>query len=224
MIVEDAAQAVGARAHGAVAGALGQAGCLSFYPTKNLGGAGDGGMVLTADDALAARVRRDRHQGQMETYVHETLGLCSRLDALQAVVLGAKLPYLDDWNARRRAVADRYADGFRARGLAGASAAPLVLPEPAGGAHVFHQYVVRARQRDALRAHLARAGVGSGVYYPVPLHRQQPLAFLGHGPASFPEAERAADEVLALPMHPWLEAAAVTTVVDAVAAFYAGRR
>jgi dTDP-4-amino-4,6-dideoxygalactose transaminase len=222
-VVEDAAQAIGARDESGMAGALGRAGCLSFYPTKNLGGAGDGGMVLTADGELAARIRRDRHQGQVDLYVHETIGLCSRLDALQAAVLGAKLPHLDTWNARRRTVAGWYDDGFRERRLTGRSDSPLVLPEPAGEAHVFHQYVIRARARDALRQRLATAGIGTGIYYPVPLHRQRALAFLGHGPGSFPEAERAASEVLALPMHPGITRGQVADVVDAVTSFYAGR-
>jgi dTDP-4-amino-4,6-dideoxygalactose transaminase len=223
-LVEDAAQALGARGEQGAAGTIGTAGCLSFYPTKNLGGIGDGGMVLTAADALAARVRRDRHQGQVEAYVHDALGLCSRLDALQAAVLAAKLPHLDAWSARRRAAARCYDDAFRARGLAGRPGAPLVLPELPGTEHVFHQYVLRVHERDALRAHLAAAGVGSGVYYHLPLHRQPALGFLGHAPGSFPQAERAAAEVLALPMHAALTAAQVAEVVDAVAAFYASRR
>jgi dTDP-4-amino-4,6-dideoxygalactose transaminase len=222
-LVEDAAQALGARGEDGTAGAVGRAGCLSFYPTKNLGAFGDGGMILTRDGELAARVRRDRHQGQVDAYVHETVGLCSRLDALQAAVLAAKLPHLDAWNARRRTVADWYADGFRERGLTGRSGSPLALPEPAGEAHVFHQYVVRARARDALRAHLTAAGIGTSIYYPVPLHRQRALAFLGHGPGSFPEAERAAGEVLALPMQPALTRGQVADVVDAVTAFYVRR-
>jgi dTDP-4-amino-4,6-dideoxygalactose transaminase len=159
----------------------------------------------------------------VDAYVHETVGLCSRLDALQAAVLAAKLPHLDAWNARRRTVADWYADGFRERGLTGRSGSPLALPEPAGEAHVFHQYVVRARARDALRAHLTAAGIGTSIYYPVPLHRQRALAFLGHGPGSFPEAERAAGEVLALPMQPALTRGQVADVVDAVTAFYVRR-
>ncbi len=222
-IVEDAAQAVGARVGDRRAGAWGRAGCLSFYPTKNLGGLGDGGMVLTADAALAARVRRDRHHGQVSPYEHAAVGLCSRLDALQAAALGAKLPHLERWNARRREVAGRYAAAFAAAGLAGTPGAPLVLPEPAGEAHVFHQYVVRARGRDALAAHLAHRGVGTQVYYPTPLHRQPALAAAALTPVPLLEAERAAAEVLALPIYPELTAAQVTQVVEAVADFYRGR-
>ena len=220
-VVEDAAQAIGARGDGVSAGGFGRAGCLSFYPTKNLGGLGDGGMVLTGDAALAARVRQERHQGHSATpYVHASLGLASRLDAVQAAALGAKLRHLDAWNGRRRAVAERYTRLFAETGLAGGADAPLVLPEPAGDAHVFHQYVVRARERDALQAHLAAAGIGAQVYYRMPLHLQPPLAALGFRRGVFPEAERAAAEVLALPIYPELEDRAIEAVVDAVAAFY----
>jgi dTDP-4-amino-4,6-dideoxygalactose transaminase len=219
-ILEDAAQAIGARQDGVTAGAFGRAGCLSFYPTKNLGALGDGGMVVTGDAALAAHLRQERHQGQSSPYVHASLGTCSRLDALQAAALAAKLPHLDAWNARRREVAGRYSDGLRARGLAGEPRAPLVLPEPAGEAHVFHVYAVRARDRDALRAHLTRSGIGTQIYYPLPLHRQPALERLGLPLGALPEAERAARELLALPIYPELTAAQVATVVDAIAAFY----
>jgi dTDP-4-amino-4,6-dideoxygalactose transaminase len=222
-LVEDAAQAVGARVAGRMAGTFARAGCLSFYPTKNLGGIGDGGMILTDDDALAARLRQDRHHGQVEPYVHERVGLCSRLDAVQAAALGAKLPHLDAWNARRRTVAAAYTEAFRAAGVAGDPDAPLVLPEPAGDAHVFHQYVVRARERDALAAHLQAAGVATQVYYRVPLHVQAALRAHVVAPLPLPEAERAAREVLALPIYPELADAAVRAVVDATAAFYRRR-
>jgi dTDP-4-amino-4,6-dideoxygalactose transaminase len=221
-IVEDAAQAVGARRGGVAAGAFGRAAGLSFYPTKNLGALGDGGMVLTRDAAVAARVRQDRHQGQVAAYVHGTLGFCSRLDALQAAALGAKLPHLDGWNARRRAIAAAYDTGFRSCGLADRPGAPLVLPVAADEAHVFHQYVVRARERDALRAHLTASGIGTQVYYPLPLHRQPALAALGLRAGMFPEAERAAAEVIALPIFPYLPAAHVDMVVEVVAGFYRG--
>jgi dTDP-4-amino-4,6-dideoxygalactose transaminase len=218
-ILEDAAQALGARANGTAAGAFGRAAAVSFYPTKNLGALGDGGMILTADAALAACVRRDRHQGQVAPYEHAALGMCSRLDALQAAALGAKLPFLDGWNAARRRIATWYDEAFAARGLAGGDGAPLVVPEAAGTAHVFHVYAVRSRRRDPLRAHLAAAGIGTQVYYPRPLHLQPALAHLGWGPGCFPEAERAATEVLALPIYPGLTPQAVHTVVDAIADF-----
>jgi dTDP-4-amino-4,6-dideoxygalactose transaminase len=222
-MVEDAAQAVGARAGGLAAGAFGAAGCLSFYPTKNLGGLGDGGMVLTNDDALAAFVRRERHQGQCAPYMHESVGLASRLDALQAAALGVKLGHLDAWNARRREVAGWYDAGLRQAGLVGRDDAPLRLPGGAGEAHVFHQYVVRARDRDALRAFLGAAGVDTQIYYAVPLHLQPALAHLGHREGEFPHAERASREVLALPIYPELARAAVEMVVDAIARFYRSR-
>ena len=219
-MVEDAAQAVGARQDGTRAGAFGRAGCLSFYPTKNLGALGDGGMVLTSDDALAARIRQERHQGQTAPYEHASLGLCSRLDALQAAALHAKLPHLDDWNARRRRIAAAYGEAFRARGLAGAAGAPIVVPDLPGAAHVFHQYVVRARDRDALRTALTAAGIGTQIYYHRPLHLQPALATLGYREGAFPHAERAAREALALPIYPELPEDHITTTVDAIARFY----
>jgi dTDP-4-amino-4,6-dideoxygalactose transaminase len=222
-MVEDAAQAVGARVAGVAAGAFGAAGCLSFYPTKNLGGLGDGGMVLTGDDAVAAVVRRERHQGQQAPYVHESIGLASRLDALQAAALGVKLRHLDAWNARRREVAGWYDAWLRQAGLAGADDAPLRLPSPAGEAHVFHQYVLRARERDALRASLSAAGVDTQVYYSLPLHLQPALAHLGLREGEFPHAERASREVLALPIYPELSRAAAETVVEAIVRFYRSR-
>jgi dTDP-4-amino-4,6-dideoxygalactose transaminase len=221
-VLEDAAQAVGARVNGRRACTFGRAGALSFYPTKNLGGIGDGGMLLTDDGELAARVRRDRAHGTIAPYVHRTLGLCSRLDAVQAAALSAKLPHLDTWNARRRTVAECYAAQFRSRGLAGAPQAPLVLPEPEGEAHVFHVYTVRARARDALVRHLAAAGVGTQVYYRTPLHRQEALAACAEVPVGVREAERAAAEVMALPMYPQLAEEQVVRVVDAIESFYRG--
>jgi dTDP-4-amino-4,6-dideoxygalactose transaminase len=218
-IVEDAAQAVGARVAGRMAGTFGRAGCLSFYPSKNLGGLGDGGMVLTDDAAVAARIRQERHQGQTGPYEHASLGLCSRLDALQAAALAVKLRHLDAWNAARRRVAEAYTARFAEAALA-APRGPLVLPEPGGEAHTFHQYVIRCRERDRLRAHLTECGIGTQVYYPRPLHLQPALADLGLRAGAFPEAERAAREVLALPIYPELTPAAVATVVEAIARFY----
>jgi len=221
--VEDAAQAIGARAQGVRAGAFGRAGCLSFYPTKNLGGVGDGGMVLTDDEELAAVIRRERHQGQTAPYVHASIGLCSRLDSVQAAALAAKLPHLDAWNARRRRVAGWYATKLAAANLVGGADAPVVPPAPAGEAHVHHQYVARVRARDGLAAHLTAAGIGTQVYYRVPLHRQPALAAWGVVPGELPEAERAAAEVIALPIYPALREDQVDTVVAAIAAFYRGR-
>jgi len=223
-LAEDAAQAIGARANGVRAGGLACAAALSFYPTKNLGGVGDGGMLLTRDAGLAARVRRDRHQGMTAPYVHETVGLCSRLDAVQAAVLAVKLRHLESWNARRRTIARWYAERFVDAGLAGRTEAPLVLPEPAGEAHVFHVYTIRARDRDGLAAHLAREGIGTQVYYRVPLHRQPALAAAAVVEGALPEAERAAAEVLSLPIYPELREEQVQAVVDAAAGFYTRSR
>jgi dTDP-4-amino-4,6-dideoxygalactose transaminase len=215
-VVEDAAQAVGARQGGTCAGGFGVAGCLSFYPTKNLGALGDGGMVLTSDDALAAHVRQERHQGQTAPYEHASLGLCSRLDALQAAALHAKLRHLDGWNAARRRIAGWYDDAFRSRRLAA-----VTPPTAAGDAHVFHQYVVRVPDRDRLRAALANGGIGTQVYYARPLHQQPALASLGYKSGAFPQAERASREVLALPIYPELTREQTDTVVEAIARFYA---
>jgi dTDP-4-amino-4,6-dideoxygalactose transaminase len=220
-VLEDAAQAIGARRDGRHAGTVGRAGCFSFYPTKNLGALGDGGMVVTDDDAVAARLRRDRHQGQIDRYHHASLGMCSRLDAVQAAVLATKLPHLERWNARRRAIATAYDARLRAAGLVGRSGAPLVLPPLAGEDHVWHQYVVRAARRDALLAHLAAEGIGAAVYYPVPLHRQPPLAAVAVTPVPLGESERAARDVLALPIYAELDDARLEAVVDAVRRFYA---
>jgi dTDP-4-amino-4,6-dideoxygalactose transaminase len=155
--------------------------------------------------------------------VHESIGLASRLDALQAAALGVKLGHLDGWNARRREVAGWYGAWLRQAGLAGADDAPLRLPREAGETHVFHQYVVRARDRDALRASLSAAGVDTQVYYSLPLHLQPALAHLGHREGEFPRAERVCREVLALPIYPELSQAAAETVVEAVARFYRSR-
>jgi len=223
-IVEDAAQAIGARAGGVMAGAFGAAGCLSFYPTKNLGGLGDGGMVLTRDAGVAARIRQDRHQGQTAAYEHGSIGLCSRLDEVQAAALSVKLARLDRWNAARRGHAERYTRLLVEAGVAGHGDAPLRLPPADGEAHVFHQYVVRTAARDELRAHLAAAGIGTQVYYPLPLHRQPALAALGVVPGSLPVAERAAAEVLALPIYPELTPAQVERVVGTIVEFHRARR
>jgi len=209
-VVEDAAQALGAGPP------VGRAAAISFFPTKNLGALGDAGAVLTDDDDLADRVARLRVHGARPKYHHAIVGGNFRLDALQAAVLRAKLPHLGRWTAARRAHAARYRELFAAARVP----AELRLPAP-HPAHVWHQFVVRAPRRDALRAHLAAAGVGTEVYYPVPLHLQPCFADLGGRPGQLPVAERAAAEVLALPVHPALGADAQAYVVDQVAAFYA---
>jgi dTDP-4-amino-4,6-dideoxygalactose transaminase len=220
-IVEDAAQAIGAMRDGTPAGALGSAGCFSFFPTKNLGAIGDGGMVVTSDKDLGERVRLIRVHGARPKYHHQILGANMRLDALQAALLRVMLPRLSDWTRGRQVNAARYDTLIREAGLVDREAVVLPYRDPACE-HIYHQYVVRARDRDRLRGHLERAGIGSEVYYPLPLHLQPCLAALGHRDGDFPEAERAAREVLALPIYPELGSAQQERVVSAIAGFYAG--
>jgi dTDP-4-amino-4,6-dideoxygalactose transaminase len=216
-IIEDAAQAIGASYCGRPAGSLGITGCFSFFPTKNLGGFGDGGLITTMDDALAARIRLLRTHGARAKYVHQDVSGNFRLDALQAAVLGVKLPHLQEWNARRRDNAGRYRKLFTDAALTDR----VVLPsEPAGRTHVYHQYVIRVRDRDRLRAHLTQRGVGTEVYYPVPFHRQECFARLVRNRDAFPNADAAADEVLALPIFPELTADEQQYVVEAIAHYY----
>ena len=224
-VVEDAAQAVGATVEGFQrrrAGAVADAGCMSFYPTKNLGSLGDGGMVLTSNGEVAQRLRSLRvHGAAGGPYRHEEIGLGSRLDALQAAVLSVKLRYVAEWNAARRQVARSYDEALRATGLVAPARPRLSLPPLAGEAHVFHQYVVRVpAQRDRLRAFLDDRGIGTQVYYPIPLHLQPCLRHLGYRAGDLPEAELASAETLALPMYPELPSQSVAAVVEAIAAYY----
>jgi dTDP-4-amino-4,6-dideoxygalactose transaminase len=210
-VVEDACQAIGATCGGRIAGTLGKLGALSFYPTKNLGAAGDAGAVITNDDGLAELLRRLRVHGSMVTYHHDRVGGNFRMDALQAAVLGVKLPHLPVWNERRRAIAKRYgellADAARAE--------KVVLPvEAPGRRHVYHQYVVRVHDRDAVRKRLTERGVATSVFYPIPLHLQDCFQVLGGREGDFPQAEKAAREVLALPMFPELTDAEVERVAE----------
>lgn len=210
-ILEDAAQAHGARQDGVCAGAMGTIAAFSFYPGKNLGGYGDGGAVTTDDPDLAERVRLLRNYGSRRKYEHETFGLNSRLDPLQAAILSAKLPFLESWNARRAATAAAYADGLG--GLPG-----LVLPVEAEGAqHAWHLYVVRSDRRDALAAHLARLGVQTLVHYPIPPHRSGPYQGAGW---SLPITDQLAAEVLSLPIGPQMPADQRDQVIAAVRSFH----
>lgn len=215
-LIEDAAQAVGASLGGRNCGAFGKVATLSFYPTKNLGGAGDGGMLATNDGALAERLRNLRVHGMSSTrYVHSEVGINSRLDELQAAVLRVKLPHLDAWNAARQAHAAAYSEGL--------GAVDGVEPLDAPGADVqaiHHLYVIRGERRDALRAHLSEQGVGCAVYYPIPLHLQECFTYLGYRPGDLPTAEAASREVLALPMYPELSESDRDRVIDAIASFY----
>ena len=212
-VVEDAAQAIGARYHGRRVGSIGHAGCLSFYPTKNLGAYGDGGMVATNDPQIAERVDILRRQGGKVKYYHEVLGFNSRLDALQAAILRVKLGHLDDWNAARREVAHRYNEHL--------ADLPVTTPDESPDVyHVYHQYTIRVPQRDALQAFLKQQGIGSMIYYPLPLHRQELYAGSGYAEDSLPYAEQAAQEVLSLPMYPELTSAQQDQVAQAIRAFY----
>ncbi len=210
VVIEDAAQAQGARYKGRRAGAVGDAAATSFYPGKNLGALGDGGAVLTDDSAIAAAVRRLRNYGSETKYRHDVIGYNSRLDELQAAFLRAKLAVLDDWNARRAQVADRYA-----RLLSGTDVTVPHVPEFADP--VWHLYVVRSSRRDALKAHLERQGISTVIHYPTPPHRQ--LCYRSLGEADLPVASKLASEVLSLPMSPMLGMEAVETVSQAIVSF-----
>jgi dTDP-4-amino-4,6-dideoxygalactose transaminase len=224
LLIEDAAQAFGAKWDGIPAGALGTAAAFSFYPTKNLSAAGEAGMVTTPNAALARRVRSLRAHGMEVRYHHEEIGWNSRLDTLQAAVLLVKLRHVDAWNEQRRALAARYSELFAASGLVEPGPYPdhgLVLPWTDPRAHhVFHQYVIRVARRDELRAWLTEHGIGSEVYYPLALHQQKALAFLGYREGDFPESERAAREVLALPIFPQLREDEQERAVAAIRGFF----
>ena len=220
-VIEDAAQAIGAEDRGRRAGSMGVTGCFSFYPTKNLGAAGEAGMLTTDDAALAARLRRLRTHGGATEYQHEELGFNSRLDTLQAAVLRVKLPHLDSWSQARRERADTYTRLLADAGLSELVTPPFVRED---ALHIFHLYVIRVpppASRDALIEHLRLSGVGTKVYYPVPMHLQQCFAGLGYSEGDFPEAERAARETLALPMFPELTEEQQAYVVEAIRRFFA---
>jgi dTDP-4-amino-4,6-dideoxygalactose transaminase len=220
-VVEDAAQAIGAEFDGQRAGAMGQLGCLSFYPTKNLGGAGDGGMLTTSHADLADKLQLLRGHGMRPRYYHSVVGVNSRLDSLQAAVLNVKLPYLDRWTEMRQANAQRYHELFCEAGLDRILGLPVCGPRRR---HVWNQYVVRVhdRKRDPLRQFLADAKIGSEIYYPLGLHQQECFRYLGYAPKDLPETFRAAQEVLALPIFPELSAEEQQFVVQRIAAFYQG--
>ena len=218
-VVEDAAQSILSTWHGRCSGGLGDIGCFSFYPTKNLGGMGDGGFLTTNRDDLAASLRLLRVHGMEPRYYHQVIGINSRLDSLQAAVLRVKLPHLDAWTTARQVNAARYADLFSEYGLDGTVGIPADEPR---GRHVWNQYVIRVPdgRRDAVRAHLAAHGVGTEVYYPVPCHLQACFTHLGWRRGDLPHTEQAAEETLALPIFPELEAAEQRTVVARIAEFY----
>ena len=215
-VIEDAAQAIGASYRGRAVGSLGLIGCFSFFPTKNLGGAGDGGMVTTNDSALANRIRLLRVHGAREKYGYEVLGMNSRLDALQAAILRVKLRHLDQWTVRRRYNAERYRELFHEFRLESKVTSPSAPPECT---HVYNQFTIRVRERDSLRKHLQSRGFSTEIYYPKPLHLQKAFAYLGHQPGDYPLAEAASREVLSLPIYPELTDAQQRDVVATIADF-----
>lgn len=223
-IVEDAAQAFGSwrKIRGDIvrAGTFGAVGCYSFFPTKNLGGYGDGGMLATNDDRLADRLRKLRVHGAGTTYFHDEVGLNSRLDSLQAAILRVRLRHLEEWNEERRVIADRYRLLFAERDLLDLVHPPVELD---GNYHIYHQYAPRVQDRDALEAFLEAEGIGCRVYYPLSLHRQKCFAFLGYGAGDCPVSEQLSRETLALPVFPELTADEQVRIADAIARFYGNR-
>jgi dTDP-4-amino-4,6-dideoxygalactose transaminase len=218
-LIEDAAQAIGAELNGRRAGSLADIGCFSFYPTKNLGAMGDGGILTTNDESLADRLQLLRGHGMRPRYYHQQVGINSRLDSIQAAVLNVKLPYLDTWTAARQENARRYDRLFAQCGLEADVSVPIALD---GHQHVWNQYIIRVAggRRDALREHMTQAKVGTEIYYPVPLHLQECFTELGYRDGSLPHTEQAAAETLALPIFPGLTAQEQHAVVSQIAAFY----
>jgi dTDP-4-amino-4,6-dideoxygalactose transaminase len=214
IVIEDAAQAIGAEDKGRRAGSIGHYGCFSFFPSKNLGGAGDGGMIVTNDAARAEKLRCLRAHGAKPKYYHKIVGGNFRLDALQAAVVSAKLPHLDDWTAARQRNAQRYDKMIKEAGI------PVTTPAVVADRHIFNQYVIRVSGRNELQAHLQKKGIGTEVYYPVPLHLQECFAYLGYKNGDFPESEAAAKQTLALPVHPELSEAQARYVVDSLREFF----
>jgi len=219
-VIEDAAQAIGARYEGQMVGSLGTFGCYSFFPSKNLGGAGDGGMITTNDAALAARLKLLRVHGSAEKYRYEILGVNSRLDALQAAILRVKLKYLGSWAEARREHADYYRALFAGHGLEGEVRLPV---EPANCYHVYNQFTIRVAKRDQLREYLSANGIPTEVYYPSPLHVQPAFTYLNYRQGQFPNAESASREVVALPIYPELKHDQQELIVETIARFYRGQ-
>ncbi len=225
-VIEDAAQAIGAEysfgGRTAKAGSMGAAGCFSFYPSKNLGAAGDAGMVVCRDETLANRLRICRQHGMEPRYYHHFVGGNFRLDEMQAAILSVKLPVLDQWSAARREVADFYHDEFKRRDLLNRIVLPAEPYRDQGlpNHHIYHQYVIRTEERDALQQHLTNKEIGTAIYYPLGLHEQKCFEYLGYAIGDFPETERAAHETLALPMYPELSREAQRYVVESIAQFF----
>jgi len=221
-VLEDAAQALGARHSLGAAGCIGDSGWFSFYPTKNLGAFGDAGMTVCRDDALARKIRALRNHGMEQRYHHQWIGGNFRIDAIQAAILHVKLPLLDEWSTGRRERADFYRKAIERAGLSEAVTLPRepAWPSESGCRHIYNQFVIRVSRRDALRAHLQANGIGTEIYYPIPLHLQECFRDLGHREGDFPEAERAARESLALPIFPELAEEQQRYVVETIASFF----
>jgi dTDP-4-amino-4,6-dideoxygalactose transaminase len=216
-VIEDAAQAIGSRYQDRRAGSMGELGCFSFFPSKNLGGFGDGGMVTTDNENLAEKVRILRVHGSKPKYHHKVIGCNSRLDALQAAVLLIKLEYLDKWTAQRRENANYYRKKFQDNGLTEFVDLPEVRE---GNYHIYNQFVIRAKKRDELRQFLSREEIGTEIYYPIPLHLQDCYRNLGYKAEDFPESEKAARETLALPVYSELTTSQQDYVVEKIRKFY----
>lgn len=214
LVIEDAAQAIGAGQNGVKAGTMGAFGCFSFFPSKNLGGFGDGGLVTTNDEAFAQRVKELRQHGGKDKYRNTMIGINGRLDALQAAVLRVKLTYLDAWSAARREHAEYYTQAFQ--GMKEAQT-PITAP---GNTHIYNQYVLRVERRDELQAHLNAHQIGNAIYYPIPIHLQECYDILGYQETDFPAAEQAAAETIALPVYPELTRAQQDYVIETIRAFY----
>jgi dTDP-4-amino-4,6-dideoxygalactose transaminase len=222
IVIEDAAQAIGAEHQGRRAGSIGHYGCFSFFPSKNLGAAGDGGMVVTNDAQRAEKLRCLRGHGSKPKYHHKIIGGNFRLDAIQAAIVSAKLAHLDDWTAARQRHAKTYDQLFADAGLTTAThGSSVTLPSVVTDRHIFNQYVIRVPCRDQLQAALKQRGVGTEVYYPVPMHLQECFAYLGFGVGAFLESERAANETLALPVYPELTEQEIQYVVECIRDFFA---
>lgn len=225
-VIEDAAQALGSeyqlRGKISKAGTMGNSGTFSFYPSKNLGAAGDAGMIVCQDEAFAKHVRTCRQHGMEPRYYHHFIGGNFRLDEIQAAILGVKLPHLDEWSAARRAVADNYREEFNRLGLNDRITLPAEPYRDHGltNHHIYHQYVIRTPKRDPLREHLTRKEIGTAIYYPLALHEQECFRYLGYRAGDFPEAERAARETLALPIYPELSREAQRYVAESIAEFF----
>jgi dTDP-4-amino-4,6-dideoxygalactose transaminase len=220
-LVEDAAQAIGAEENGKRAGSMSEIGCFSFYPSKNLGGMGDGGFMTTDDDRLAEKLFALRVHGSLERYYHKWVGLNSRLDGFQGAILRVKLPHLDSWSDRRKANADYYREIFTDAGLTEQIALPF---ERENVRHIYNQFVIRVpERRDELREFLTKNEIGTDVYYPVSLHLQECFQYLGYRKGDFPESEKASTETLALPIYPELKREQQDYVVEKIAEFFSGR-